>query len=64
MKIIETPPLPPFGTANITTKHVVLSSARSVNLTRAFGSALIFIFRVVLGAVKRSTRNKNKFNPK
>lgn len=56
MRIFETPPLPPWGTAVPTTppRYARWGTARIVNLIFAG----IFIFHDVLGAVLRSTRNK------
>lgn len=62
MKIFETPPLPPFGTAIITTKFASLHSASSATTTPDFGSVLSSMLRVALDAVKRSARDKIKIN--
>jgi len=61
MRLIPTPPLPPFGTAVNMTEHVSLESAK----TGAFGFVWNFILHAVLGAVywplKRLT-GKNKIH--
>lgn len=57
IRILPTPPLPKFGTATFTTKHVALDYVQ----THAFGFVWITFLQDVLDAVKRSAR-KNKIN--